>query len=96
MKSYSIIYTEHARDQMQERAITSKCVEYILATGEVLEDYPDDTPYPSQLLMGWYNEQCIHVVAATYQEEQRSIIITTYEPNLQKWEADKKTRRKHL
>ena len=47
MEEFDIIYRIHARDMMQERSITNECVEHILATGEVIEDYPGDFPYPS-------------------------------------------------
>jgi hypothetical protein len=38
---------------MVERNITATDVREVLANGEVIETYPDDTPYPSQLVLGW-------------------------------------------
>jgi hypothetical protein len=37
----------------------------------------------------------IDVVATENSSKQQVIVITAYEPTLNKWEADKKTRRKH-
>lgn len=30
----------------------------------VKEDYPDDTPYPSRLLLGWHNNRPLNIVVA--------------------------------
>jgi len=40
-------------------------------------------------------ETPIHVVAAEDRIKQLVIVITAYEPTLNKWEPDKKTSRKH-
>jgi len=58
----------------------------VLATGEVIEDYPDDTPYPSRLMLGWCNFRPLHVVTANNKEAQETIILTVYEPDPNKWE----------
>jgi len=58
----------------------------VLATGEVIEDYPDDTPYPSRLMLGWCNFWPLHVVTANNKEAQETIILTVYEPDPNKWE----------
>ena len=35
--------------RMFERGITEEDVAHVLSTGEVIEEYPDDLPYPSRL-----------------------------------------------
>ena len=57
----------------------------------MIEDYPDDVPYPSALVLGWINQQPIHVVAATTPREK--IVITVYEPDPTRWEPDFKRRK---
>jgi hypothetical protein len=52
-------------------------------------------PSPPQLLLGWCNGRPIHVVAAENSSKEPVIVITVYEPTLDKWEQDLKTRRKH-
>ena len=78
---------------MFTRSITDECVEYILQSGEVIEDYPQAFPVPAKLLLGRCNGRPIHVVAAENSSQQQVIIITAYEPTEQKWESDMKTRR---
>jgi Domain of unknown function (DUF4258) len=79
---------------MFTRSITDECVEDILQNGEVIEVYPQAFPFPAKLLLGRCNGRSIHVVAAENSRQQQVIIITAYEPTLEKWEADMKTRRK--
>lgn len=90
-----LIYRIHARQSMFTRSISDECVEHILHNGEVIEDYLHAFPFPAKLLLGWYNGRSIHVVAAENSSKQQVIVITVYEPTLDKWEQDLKTRRKH-
>ena len=94
MQYQDLIYRIHARQAMFTRSISDECVEYILQSGEVIEDYPRAFPFPAKLLLGRCNGRPIHVVAAENSSQQQVIIITAYEPTLKKWESDMKTRRK--
>jgi len=38
---------------MFERGISETDVNRVLVDGEVIQTYPDDTPYPSRLMLGW-------------------------------------------
>jgi hypothetical protein len=90
-----LIYRIHARQSMFTRSISDECVEHILQHGEVIEDYPISFPFPAKLLLGRCNGRPIHVVAAENPGKQQVIVITAYEPTIDKWEPDMKTRRKH-
>jgi hypothetical protein len=94
MQYRNLIYRIHARQSMFTRSISDECVEHIAWNGEVIEDYPQAFPFPAKLLLGWCNARPIHVVAAEDSNNQLVIVITTYEPTLDKWESDMKTRRK--
>ena len=96
MQYRDLIYRIHARQSMFTRSISDECVEYIIHNGEVIEDYPQAFPFPAKLLLGWCNGRSIHVVAAEDSSKQLVIVITAYEPTLNKWEPNMKTRRKHL
>ncbi len=95
MQYRDLIYRIHARQSMFTRSISDECVEHILQNGEVIEHYPRAFPFPAKLLLGWCNDRFIHVVAAEDNSKQLVIVITAYEPTLDKWETDMKTRRKH-
>lgn len=88
-----LIFRVHAIQRMFQRRISVDDVRQVLATGEVVEDYPNDTPYPSRLLLGWCGSRPIHVVAAENVAAQETIVITVYEPDLTQWEPGFKRRR---
>jgi hypothetical protein len=68
-------------------------VRHVIATGETVEDYPDDTPYPSRLVLGWNGRRPIHVVVADNPDDNENIVITVYEPDPEEWEPDFKGRK---
>jgi hypothetical protein len=80
------------------RSISDECVEHIIESGEVIEDYPHVFPFPAKLLLGRCNGHPIHVAAADAEDcrKQQVIVITAYEPDVNRWELDMKTRRKRL
>ena len=61
--------------------------------GERIADYPDDTPYPSVLLLGFIDTRPLHVVVAVDRTQGVCYVVTAYEPDLTLWEPDFKTRR---
>lgn len=88
MSEYQIIYQRHAIERMALRGIREEEVEHILLTGKSIEEYPHDTPYPSELLLGWRGKRPIHIVVATDEANHKKMVITVYMPDPKKWEAD--------
>ncbi len=89
-----LVFRVHAVQRIAERAIATPEVRHALDTGEVIAHYPDDTPYPSRLVLGWTGTRPVHVVAADNDDDQLTVVITVYEPDPQLWEPRFKTRRK--
>ena len=79
---------------MMERGITRETVKEVLRHGEIIEDYPDDKPYPSALFLEWIRSEPFHAVAAFDFLTERCFVITAYKPDLEHFESDYKTRRK--
>ncbi|MBU4320836.1 MAG: DUF4258 domain-containing protein [Thermodesulfovibrionales bacterium] len=88
-----IEWQRHSLERMFERGISREDVKEILRKGEIIEDYPDDKPYPSVLFLGWINEEPLHVVAAIDLLTGWGFVITAYKPDLEHFESDYKTRR---
>jgi len=84
----------HAIRRMFQRGISEKDVRRVLLTGQVIEEYPDDEPYPSRLVLGRRGARPLHVVAADNAETGETIVITVYEPDLAHWEDGFRRRRK--
>ena len=88
-----IKFTEHARLAMREEDITVDDIISALA-GEVIEEYPDDKPFPSCLVYGrTKDERPLHVVCAMPKHADMLIIVTTYVPSEEKWIGFRKRRR---
>jgi hypothetical protein len=87
-----LTYRTHALQRMFQRRIGRDAVRQVVETGETIEDYPADCPYPSRLLLGWDGLRPLHVVAAYNRVEDETIVITAYEPDPARWSADFRTR----
>ena len=88
-----VVFRVHAVQRMFERGISVGHVHQVLANGEVIEEYPDDYPYPSRLMLGWIATRPLHVVAAIKPDDHEVIIITVYEPDKALWEPDFRRRK---
>jgi hypothetical protein len=84
-------FTAHASDRAAKRAIRSVEIEQAIATGEVIEDYPNDKYGPSCLIFGYTDTQRPLHMQVSYPPDLK--IITVYEPSPDDWEEDLKTRK---
>lgn len=90
----TIRMTNHVFDRMRERNITFTEIKQAIQTGEIIEQYPDDYPFPSCLILAVnVNGKTLHVVVGYAYTE--IWIITVYEPDSAKWHDDMKTRREN-
>jgi len=87
-----LVFRVHAIKRMFERGVSIEDVRHVLETGEHVEEYPDDKPFPSRLTLGFVGSRPLHVVAAEDRESNAAIIITVYEPRPEQW--DNKFRRR--
>ena len=94
IKKGAIEWHRHVFERMLERGISRCDVTDVLITGEVIEDYPSDYPYPSVLMHGKLGEKPLHVVAAFDSGQEVIYIITAYFPDAVHFMSDYKTRRK--
>ena len=89
-----VTFTRHAILRMNTGAIARAEIDRILVSGDVIERYPDDEPYPSVLLLGWSEARPIHVVAAHNTAEEEIIIVTAYRPDPERWDSAFRVRRR--
>jgi hypothetical protein len=75
--------TVHARERMAEREVSTDDLISLIITGETIEDYPDDFPYPSTLILGYILGVPFHVVAATGSNLVK--IVTVYRADEETW-----------
>ncbi len=83
-----VVFRVHALRRMFERNIGVDDVIESIEVGETIESYPDDSPYPSRLVLAWLSGQPLHVVLADNQAGGEIIVITVYRPYPGAWTAD--------
>ena len=89
-----LIWTNHIIIRLLQRNISQADIKNALLTGEIIEYYDNDYPYPSCLVYGLtINNQVIHVVCGSNGTELW--LITAYYPNDIEWEKDFKTRKEN-
>lgn len=89
-----LVFRVHAIQRMFQRRISFEDVVNILQSGVVLEEYREDRPHPSRLILGWRGPRPLHLVVAEDNVAGEMIIVTVYEPDPGEWEPDFKTRKK--
>lgn len=89
-----IQWQRHALERMAERGIATADVKRVLAEGERIEDYPDAYPLPAALLLGECGDRPLHVVVALDGAAETAYVITAYEPTLEHFEPDFRTRKR--
>ena len=86
-----LIVKRHAALRMLQWRIRLADVRQVLATGDVIEEYPADTPFASRLVLGWVRGAPLHVVAAD--DDGTTYVITVYEPEPGRWDEHFRIRR---
>jgi len=94
IKKHQIEWRKHALQRMLERSISRADVIEVVIKGEVIEEYKDDKPFPSALYFMVINNRPLHAVASFDKVNAKVYIITAYEPSLEEFESNFKTRRK--
>jgi len=83
----TVILTDHLLTRMRQRNIRFEDIKFAIMEGEIIEQYPDDYPFPSCLI----NAENIHIVCAV--GEGYLYIITAYQPTAEHWEDGGKKRK---
>lgn len=89
----SLVFSRHAIQQMFYRRISHKEVEAVIFHGEVIEENPDDTPFPSYLIFDFVEGKPIHVVCSYDESTDTGYVVTAYLPDQNIWSDDFRTRR---
>ena len=93
MQCEQTVFSGHAIQRIFERRVGIDAVNPVLSGGEIVADYPEETPYPSRLLLGFIEGRPLHVAVARDADTSTCIIVTAYEPQPEKWESGFRKRR---
>ena len=86
-----VFLTSHCSLRLEQRNITEDDIESALNNGEIIEQYPDDYPWPSCLILGYSNNHPLHICMGSNGDAAK--LITAYWPDPKKWSADFKQRK---
>jgi len=88
----AVVLTQHFLDKIGKRGIAFADVKSAIGVGGIIEQYPDDYPYPSALILGYTDDnKPLHAVIGV--GGGYAWLITAYYPDPKKWESDYKTRK---
>ncbi len=90
----NIVWRKHTLERMLLRGISREEVLESIKLGEIIQIYDYDRPFPSVLLLGFPEARPVHVVTSFDEIQGMIFVITAYEPDLNIFEADFKTKRK--
>ncbi|EDX77411.1 hypothetical protein MC7420_548 [Coleofasciculus chthonoplastes PCC 7420] len=93
MDCQNLVFSSHAIQQMFLRRISKNEVQAVVAYGEVIDQRPDDTPFPSYLLLYIVGGQPLHVVFSYDESTDTGYVVTAYIPDPRIWQDDFRTRR---
>lgn len=83
----AIRWTEHITTRMLQRGISRVDIVSAIRSGEIIEQYPDDYPFPSCLVLGMIHAGApLHVVCGVGLGE--AYMITCYTPDPREWDRD--------
>ena len=94
-KNDKIAITNHAKKRLFERNIYIDDVISTIISGEIIEQYDNDKPFPSCLISGKAeNGNNCHTVVSF--DGEFIYLITAYYPDLKNWYEDFKTRKEQI
>ena len=94
MNCERIKFSGHSVRRMFERGIKKQSVIKVIRSGEIIDSYLEDEPYPSFLMLGFENNVPIHVVVARDEEISECHVISVYFPKPDIWQDGYMKRRK--
>jgi len=86
IQSNSVRITDHGDEEAHNDHLTLEEIFFSVLHGEIIEDYPNDRPYPSCLILGQtvFGDP-IHSVWAYNEANGWSVLITVYRPDPALW-----------
>ena len=81
----SFEFSKHALDQSIIRRIRLEEIQEVIASGEIIEDYPEDKYGPSCLILGFTQAKRPLHIQCSYPSRPLIKIITLYEPEEARW-----------
>ncbi len=90
-KENKIIWSSHILKRIQQRNISQASIIFAIINGEIIEQYENDYPFPSCLLLGQTEKKIdLHIVCSI--TPNGAAMITAYYPD-ERFENNNRTRK---
>jgi hypothetical protein len=78
--------TDHADEEAAADGLSFDEVYFSVLLGEIIEEYPEDQPYPSCLILGeTFRGEPVHSVWAYNSASRWVVLVTVYRPDPARW-----------
>ena len=95
IRSNCVRISDHADEEATADSLSFDEIYFSIMTGEIIEDYPEDKPFPSCLIYGRnFRGEPIHTVWAYNESNSWTVLITVYRPDPERWEEWKKRKKR--
>jgi hypothetical protein len=78
---------------MFARSVKKEDVLSVVRSGEIIAEYPDDYPFPSYLILGFFGGRPLHVVVSIDHQDLTCYIVTVSQPDPELWQENFTQRR---
>ena len=86
VRTQRVRITDHADQEAFADSLSFDEIAHSVMHGEIVENYPDDKPYPSCLIHGDTPEgDPVHSVWAYNEDTAFAVLVTTYRPDPNRW-----------
>jgi hypothetical protein len=86
IRSNRVRITDHADEEARADHLSFDEIFVSVFQGEVIEDYPNDWPYPSCLIYGdTFSGEPVHSVWAYNEGNGWAVMVTVYRPDPDRW-----------
>ena len=86
VRSGRIRITDHADEEAQNDMLSYEEIFFSVFRGKLIENYPEDKPYPSCLVYGrTFRDEPVHSVWAYNEETRWAVLIMVYRPHPARW-----------
>lgn len=82
----NVAITRHAEIERRADGLGYEEIYFSIVEGEIIEEYPQDKPYPSCLVYGdTFEGESVHSVWAYNESNGAAVLITVYRPDPGRW-----------
>ena len=84
--NHRIRISDHADEEREQDRLDLDEIYHTLKHGEIIEDYPEDKPFPSCLVYGdTATGDAVHSVWAYNMDNRWTVLVTAYRPAAGRW-----------